>query len=150
MKAFLEEVLSEKDVADLHDILGFSLDPKVELEKLQEKISLANYYQSKLTKILYKLRLMMVDYEVELDQWYSEQIHEVPNDYDGFPELLKTPKDYLREVQRLPDYVENKKILRKLEETIKSLEEKQKELGQVDWKAKGIIDIHKIQHNIMY
>jgi hypothetical protein len=150
MKEFLEEVLSEKDVKDLRDILDYSLDSKVELENLQEKISLANYYQSKLTKILYKLRLMMVDYEVELDQWYGEQIHNVAMEYDGFPELLKTHKDYMREIQRLPEYVENKKILRKLEETVKSLEEKQKELGQVDWKAKGIIDIHKIQHNIMY
>lgn len=150
MKEFLEEVLSEKDVNDLKNILEFSLDSKVDLENLQEKISLANYYQSKLIKILYKLRLMMVDYEVELDQWYGEQIHNVAMEYDGFPELLKTHKDYMREIQRLPEYVDNKKVLRKLEETVRSLEEKQKELGQVDWKAKGIIDIHKIQHNIMY
>ena len=150
MKEFLEEILSKKDVKDLQDILDYSLDSKVDLERLQEKVSLANYYQSKLTKILYKLRLLMVDYEVEFDHWYSEQIHNVAVEYDGFPELLKTHNDYMREIKRLPEYVENKKVLRKLQETVKSLEEKLKELGQVDWKAKSIIDIHKIQYNIMY
>lgn len=150
MQGFLEEILTKKDFLDLKEILNFSLEPKVDLANLQEKISLANYYQSKLTKILYKIRLILVDYEVELDQWYSEQIHMVPHNYDGIPDLLKTPKDYLRELQKDQDYVENRKILRKLEETIKSLEEKQKELGQIDWKAKGIIDIHKIQNQIMY
>jgi len=147
---FLTEVLSEKDLEDLRGILDFSLDPKIDLEKLQEKISLANYYQSKLTKITYKLKLMKVDLSIEFDKWYSEQIHNVVIDYDGFPELLKTHKDYMRELKRHPEYVETQKILQKLEATIESLQSKEKELGQVDWKAKGIIDIHKIQHNIMY
>lgn len=150
MLSFLTDVLSAKEFKDLEEILDFSLDQKVNLENLQEKISLANFYQSKLTKIIYKLRLMHVDLEVDFDSWVSTEIHTVAIEYDGIPELLKTHKDYEREIKKMSEYIEYKKLLDKISVSIKSLETKEKELSAFDWKVKGIIDIHKIQHNIMY
>lgn len=150
MLSFLQEILTETDISDLREILDFSLDPKIDLENLQEKIAFANYFQAKLTKIIFKIRLTYVDLETEFESWFSIQIHQVATEYDGFPELLKTHKDYEREIKKHDEYTATQKILRKLEQTIKSLETKEKELAQFDWKVKGIIDIHKIQHNIIY
>lgn len=150
MLDFLKEILSEKEIQELREILDFSLETKIELEKLQEKIAFANFFHSKLTKIIYKLRLAHVDLEVAFDNWYAIEIHNVALEYDGFPELLKTHKDYEREIKKFPEYVEYKKLLEKVNVSIKSLEAKEKELASFDWKMKGIIDIHKIQHNILY
>lgn len=150
MLDFLTEILTEKEISELREILDFSLNPKIELEKVQEKIAYANFFQSRLTKIIYKLRLAETDLDIGYDNWYSTEIHNVAIDYDGLPELLKTPKDYEREVKKLPEYVEYKTLLKKVKVSVKSLEAKEKELAAFDWKVKGIIDIHKIQHNIMY
>ncbi len=150
MLKYLEIILTEKEISDLREILDFSLDTKIDLEQIQEKISLSNYFQSKLTKILLKIRLIYADLETEHENWCSIEIHNIVHTYDGFPELLKTPKDYERELKKHPDYLSDKTILRKLEQTILSLTSKEKELAQFDWKVKGIIDIHKIQNNIMY
>lgn len=150
MLSFLQDILTDTDISDLREILDFSLDPKIDLGNLQEKIAYANYFQAKLTKIIFKLRLTHADLETEFESWFSIHIHNVVNEYDGFPELLKTHKDYEREIKKNNEYTATQKILRKLEQTIKSLETKEKELSQFDWKIKGIIDIHKIQHNIMY
>ena len=59
---------------------------------------------------------------------------------------MKTHKDYEREIKKFPEYAEYKKLLDKVGVSIKSLEAKEKELASFDWKMKGIIDIHKIQH----
>lgn len=150
MLDFLKEILTTREISDLREILEFSLTTKVDLEKVQEKISFANYYHSKLTKIIYKLRLTHTDLEIGFENWCAVEIHNVAMDYDGIPELLKTPKDYERELKKYPEYVENKKLLDKVQVSIKSLESKEKELASFDWKIKGIIDIHKIQNNIMY
>lgn len=150
MLDFLKEILTDKEITELREILDFSLEPKIDLEKLQEKIAYANYFHSKLTKIIFKLRLAHADLEVAYDHWYAVEIHNVGLEYDGFPELLKTHKDYEREIKKFPEYVENKKLLEKIAMAVKSLESKEKELAAFDWKVKGIIDIHKIQNNIMY
>lgn len=150
MLDFLKEILTEKEISELREILDFSLDPKIDLSKLQEKIAYANFYHSKLTKIIYKLRLTHTDLDVAYDNWYAIEIHNVAMEYDGLPELLKTHKDYEREIKKFPEYVEYKKLLDKVQTSIKSLESKEKELASFDWKMKGIIDIHKIQHNILY
>lgn len=150
MLQFLKELLPEKDIAELVELLDFSLNTKIDLSKLQEKIAFANYHHAKLSKIILKLRLVHSDLEVEFDNWISTEIHEVVMEYDGNPELLKTPKDYDRELKRSASYVSNKKMIGKLHMLIKSLESKEKELSSFDWKVKSIIDIHKIQHNIMY
>jgi hypothetical protein len=150
MLEFLTDILSTKEITELREILTFSLDTKIELETLQEKIAFANFYHSKLTKLLYKLRLAHVDLELAFENWYAIEIHNVALAYDGFPELLKTHKDYEREIKRFPEYTEYKGLLEKVGVSIKSLESKEKELSGFDWKVKGIIDIHKLQHNIMY
>jgi hypothetical protein len=150
MLTFLKEILTDSQIYELTEILDFSLDPKVKLEEIQEKIALANYHHAKLTKIIFKLRLSHADLEIAFDNWYAIEIHNVASEYDGFPELLKTHKDYEREIKKFPEYVDNKKLLDKINVTIKSLESKEKELSSFDWKVKSIIDIHKIQHNIMY
>ena len=150
MLDFLTEILTEEDFRYLNEILDYSLDRQVDLEKLQEKISVGNYLQSKLTKIIFKLRIAHAELEVEFDSWVATEIHNVAADYDGFPELLKTMKDYERELRKNDEYNATKKAVKQLEQAIKSLESKEKELGQLDWKIKGILDIHKIQHNIMY
>jgi hypothetical protein len=150
MLAFLKEILTTTEITELGEILDFSLDTKIKLENLQEKIAFANFYHSKLTKILYKLRITHTDLEIAFDVWCSDEIHNVAIEYDGIPELLKTHKDYEREIKRLPEYSEYKKLLDKINVSVKSLESKEKELSSFDWKVKGIIDIHKIQHNIMY
>lgn len=150
MLDFLKEVLTKKEIEELKEILDFSLDPKIDLGSLQEKIAYANYYHSKLTKIIYKLRLAHADLAVAFENWSAIEIHEVALNYDGSSELLKTHKDYEREMKKSPEFVKNKKLLDKVEVSVKSLESKEKELAAFDWKVKGIIDIHKIQHNIMY
>ena len=150
MLAFLTEILTPKEVLELQEILDFSLNPKIELENLQEKIALANFYQAKLIKIIYKLRLTHIDLEIAFEQWFAAEIHNVAIEYDGAPELFKTHKDYEREIKKFPEYAEYKSLLEKVQVSIKSLESKEKELSSFDWKEKGIIDIHKIQHNIMY
>jgi len=150
MLSFLEEILEPKEIVELREILDFSLPRKIELNSLQEKIALANYFQSKLTKIIYKLRLSHTDLEIGYESWHAIEIHNVAIDYDGSPELLKTPKDYERELKKLAEYAINKSLLNKILVSIKSLESKEKELAAFDWKVKGIIDIHKIQNNIMY
>lgn len=150
MLEFLTDILKKQEITELREILAFSLDTKIELETLQEKIAFANFYHSKLTKLLYKLRLAHVDLELAFENWYAVEIHNVALSYDGFPELLKTHKDYEREIKRFPEYVEYKGLLEKVGVSIKSLESKEKELSGFDWKVKGIIDIHKLQHNIMY
>lgn len=150
MLSFLKEVLTTKEITELQEILDFSLEPKIDLDKLQEKIAYANFFHSKLTKIIYKLRLAQADLEIAYDNWFAIEIHNVAVEYDGFPELLKTHKDYEREIKKYPEYVENKKLLDKIQMSVKSLEAKEKELASFDWKVKGIIDIHKIQNNIMY
>ena len=53
MLSFLKEILTEKELSDLGEILDFSLNTKIDLEKTQEHIAHANYYHSKLTKIIY-------------------------------------------------------------------------------------------------
>lgn len=146
----LEDLLTKKEMTELREILDFSLNQKIELQNIQEKISLANYFNAKLTKIIYKLRLIYTDIELEYETWFSQEIHNVAIDYDGIPELLKTQKDYERELKKHPEYIRFKKTLNKISVSIKSLESKEKELLSFDWKIKGIIDIHKIQHNIMY
>lgn len=150
MLDFLKEILTKKEIQELREILDFSLEPKIEIDQLQEKIAFANFFHSKLTKLIYKLRLIHVDLEVTFENWYAIEIHNVALSYDGFPELLKTHKDYEREIKKFPEYAEYKKLLDKVGVSIKSLEAKEKELASFDWKMKGIIDIHKIQHNIMY
>lgn len=150
MLDFLKEILTKKEIIELREILDFSLDTKIELEKLQENIAFANYFHSKLTKIIYKLRLAHVDLDIAFENWYAVEIHNVALAYDGSSELLKTHKDYEREIKKFPEYVEYKTLLDKTSVSIKSLESKEKELSAFDWKVKGIIDIHKIQHNILY
>jgi len=150
MLAFLEDILNPKELSELREILDFSLNPKIELKDIQQKIALANYFNSKLIKIIYKLKLFYTDLEIEYEKWYSTEIHNIAIDYDGFPELLKTQKDYDREIKKNDEYVEYKSILNKVNVSIKSLESKEKELSSFDWKIKGIIDIHKIQNNLMY
>lgn len=150
MLSFLKEVLSQKEIEELREVLDFSLDPKIELEGLQEKIALANFFQAKLIKLIYKLRLMESDLEVAYEQWYATEIHNVAIEYDGIPELFKTHKDYEREIKKHPEYAEYKLLLDKIAISIKTLEMKEKELSSFDWKVKGIIDIHKIKHNLMY
>jgi len=147
---FLQEVLTDYEFDDLTEIMNFSLDPKIDLEKLQESIALASFHQSKLTKIMFKIRLMYADLETEFESWHSRQFHSIAEDYDGFPELLKTTKDYEREIRKLSEYKATKSLLRKMEQTIHAMQTKEKELSAFDWKVKGIIDLHKIQHNIMY
>lgn len=150
MLSFLEEILTPKEISELREILDFSLDTKIDLKNIQEKIAFANYFNAKLTKIIYKLRLFHTGMEIEYDTWYATEIHNIAVDYDGFPELLKTPKDYDRELKKHPDYIQFKTTLNKVNVSIKSLESKEKELSAFDWKIKGIIDIHKIQNNIIY
>jgi len=147
---FLKEVLTEQEFMDLEEIMNFSLDPKIDLEILQEKIAFASFHQSKLTKMMFKIRLMHADLETEFESWHSHQFHTIAEDFDGFPELLKTPKDYDREIKKQAEYKSTKSLLRKMEQTIFSMQAKEKELTAFDWKVKGIIDLHKIQHNIMY
>ena len=150
MLAFLKEILTEKELSELREILDFSLDTKIDLEKTQELTAHANYYHSKLTKIIFKLRLNHTDLEIAYDHWYSTTFHDTIDDYDGREEFLKTPKDFEREIKRLPEYKENKTLLNKIQVTIKSLESKEKELTSVNWSVKSIIEIHKIQHGIKY
>jgi len=147
---FLKEVLTEDEFSDLEEIMNFSLDPKIDLEILQEKIAFASFHQAKLTKMMFKIKLMYADLETEFEAWHSAQFHDVAENFDGFPELLKTPKDYEREIKKKSEYKATKTLLRKMEQTISSMQSKEKELSSFDWKVKGIIDLHKIQHNIMY
>ena len=111
MLDFLKEILTKKEIQELREILDFSLEPKIEIEQLQEKIAFANFFHSKLTKLIYKLRLIHVDLEVTFENWYAIEIHNVALSYDGFPELLKTHKDYEREIKKFPEYAEYKKLL---------------------------------------
>lgn len=150
MLAFLKEILTEKELSELREILDFSLDTKIDLKKTQEHIAHAQYYHSKLTKIIYKLRLIHIDLEIAYDQWYSTAFHETIDNYDGREEFLKNPKDFEREIKGMPEYKEYKTLLDKIKVSIKSLENKDKELHSFDWKMKGIIEIHKIQHGIKY
>ena len=150
MLSFLKEILTEKEISELREILDFSLDTKIDLVKLQEFIAHANYYHSKLTKIIYKLRLNHADLEIAYDHWCSVAFHEIVENYDGMEDFLKTPKDFEREIKRLPEYKANKTLVDKIQASIRSLESKEKELASFDWKVKAIIDIHKIQHGIKY
>jgi hypothetical protein len=150
MLTFLDDILTEKEVSDLEEILDFSLSTKIDLEKIQENIATANYYQSKLTKIILKLRLNYTDFEIAYDQWYSQTFHDVIDDYNGREEFLKTPKDFEREIKGRPEYKKHRTLIDKVKMTITSLEMKEKELTSFDWKVKSIVDIHKIQHGIKY
>ena len=147
---FLEDVLTDQELSELVEIMDFSLDPKVDLEELPEIIALAGFHQAKLTKIILKIRLMYSDLETEFEYWHSNQFHKVAEEYDGFPELLKTAKDYEREIKKDSEYKATKKLLRKMEQIAKTLESKEKELGSFDWKIKGIIDIQKLKYKIMF
>lgn len=147
---FLSEILSDNELSDLSEILDFSLDPNIDLEQLQKTVALSNFHQVKLTKILLKLKMLHVDEETEFEAWHSEQFHEVAMDYDGQAELLKTAKDYEREIKKLPEYKSYKSGIRKLEKIIEIMHAKEKEFNSFDWKVKSIIDLHKLQHNIMY
>jgi len=147
---FLEEILSSNELNDLTEIMDFSLDKKIDLNKIQEKVAIGNFLQVKLNKIIYKLKMLYADLEVEYDIWYSTKYHIVIEEYDGFPELLKTPKDYEREIKKHPEFKEIKTLLKKFEYTITSLEMKEKEMNSFDWKVKGIIDLHKLINNIVY
>lgn len=147
---FLSEILSKTDLSMLQEIIEFSLDTDIDLKDIQRKIAFANFYQSKLLKLLLKMRLAHADLETEFEAWNSKEIHNIAQDYDGSPDLLKNQKDYERELKAKVEHIETSKILKKLEQTIKSLESKEKELSQFDWKVKGILDIHKIEHNLLY
>jgi len=150
MLSFLNEILTEKEISDLREILDFSLSTKIDLAKTQELIAYANYYQSKLTKIILKLRLNHVDLEIAFDQWFAGAFHEVVDEFHGQEEFLKTQRDFEREAKKLPEYKTHKSLLDKMQMLIRSLESKEKEFTSFDWKIKAIVDIHKIQHNIKY
>ena len=150
MLKFLEEILSEEEIADLEEILNFSLNPKADLKELEEKMIFSNYYQSKLTRILLKLRLINADAITEFEEWHSTQFHEVAMDYDGQPELLKDKKDYEREIKRNSEYKVTKSILRKLDELVIMLTVKDKELGQIQWIVGRIYDLEKLRNQIQY
>lgn len=150
MLTFLEEILSVEEVADLEEILNFSLNPKASLKELEEKMIFSNYYQSKLTRILLKLRLINSDVITEFESWHSTQFHEVAINYDGQPELLKDKKDYEREIKKDSEYKATKSILRKLDELIIMLTVKDKELGQVQWIVGRIYDLEKLRNQIQY
>ncbi len=150
MLSFLEEILSEEEIADLEEILNFSLNPKADLKELEEKMIFSNYYQAKLTRILLKLRLINADAVTEFEAWHSTQFHEVANNYDGYPELLKDKKDYEREIKKDSEYKITKSILRKLDELVIMLTVKDKELGQVQWIVGRIYDLEKLRHGIQY
>ncbi len=150
MLSFLEEILSEEEIADLEEILNFSLNPKADLKELEEKMIFSNYYQAKLTRILLKLRLINADAVTEFEAWHSSQFHEVANNYDGYPELLKDKKDYEREIKKDSEYKITKSILRKLDELVIMLTVKDKELGQVQWIVGRIYDLEKLRHGIQY
>lgn len=150
MLKFLEEILSEEEISDLEEILNFSLNPKADLKELEEKMIFSNYYQSKLTRILLKLRLINADAITEFEEWHATQFHEVAMDYAGQPELLKDKKDYEREIKRNSEYKATKSILRKLEELIVMLTVKDKELGQIQWIVGRIYDLEKLRNQIQY
>ena len=118
MLKFLEEILTTGEITDLEEILNFSLNPKMDLKVLEEKMIFSNYYQSKLTRIILKLRLINSDATTEFESWHSSQFHEVAINYDGQPHLLKDKKDYEREITRDSEYKATKAILRKLDELI--------------------------------
>jgi len=150
MKDFLEEILDEREIKDLEEILDFSLTEKLNHEELAEKIAVSNFLQVKLTKILLKLKLLEADLEVEFDTWFSSQFRTIAEEYDGIPELLKTSKDYEREIKTLDEYKATKKALKKLEAIISVLQTKEKEFNAFDWKVKSIIDLEKIKNNLSY
>lgn len=150
MLKFLEEILTEQELEDLEEILDFSLNPKADLKELEEKMIFSNYYQSKLTRILLKIRLINSDAITEFESWHSSQYHEVAINYDGQSELLKDKKDYEREIKRDGEYKATKTILRKLEELIIMLTVKDKELGQIQWIVGRIYDLEKLRNQIQY
>ena len=150
MLKFLEEILSKAEIADLEIILDFSLTSEEEPAELQKKLSLADFYQAKLTRILLKLRLINADAVTEFEYWYSTQFHEIAVNYDGLPEFLKDKKDYDREIKKDAEYRVSKSMLRKLEELIHMLTIKDKELGQIQWVIGRRTDIEKLKHLIQY
>ena len=150
MLDFLKEILTDLEISDLEEILDFSLNPKADLKELEEKMIYSNYYQSKLTRILLKLRLINSDVITEFEAWHSSQYHEVSMNYDGQAELLKDKKDYEREIKRDGEYKATKTILRKLDELIVMLTTKDKELGQIQWIVGRIYDLEKLRHSIQY
>jgi hypothetical protein len=145
---FLKEILSEKEIEMLKEILDFSLNQNQNLNDLQKKVAFSSYYQSKLQSIILKLKIFYSELETEFESWVANQIHEIPYQYDGDEKLLKSMKDYERELKRIDEYKENKKILLKLESLIKTLESKERELSNFDWKVKNIIDIEKLKNGI--
>jgi hypothetical protein len=150
MFKFLDEIFNKKEIEILKEILDFSLQPNQDLVELQKKIAFSSFYQTKLQSLLLKIKFFYSDFENEFEQWVSKQIHEIPYNYDGDEKLLKTIKDYERELKKTNEYKENKTILDKLNSLIKTLENKDKELNNFDWKVKNIIDIEKIKNGIGY
>jgi len=149
MNEFLKEILNDKDYQQLKEILNFSLDKdNIEFKELQQRIAEANYFRSKLIKIILKLELLYSDLETELEQWKAEKIHEIPYEYDGQEQLLKNIKDYERELYRNKDFIKNQKDLKKLKSILNSLKLKENSLQSFDWVIKNIIDIEKIKNGI--
>ena len=88
MHKLLEEILTEDELNDLKEILDFSLDTNVVIDgTLQKTVAYSSFWQSKLVKIMFKLRLTYNELEVEFEHWAAKNVHAVAFNYDGRAEL---------------------------------------------------------------
>jgi len=144
LKDILKEFYSDSELSLLEEAIQFSLPKEYKNENLAKYSGMANYYKAKLITFNSKLKFIITELETEFDYWYVNEYHEITLDYDGVPELLKTVKDYEREMRRKEKYKTLNNKIKQLKNAQSTIEEKIKDLSSIDWTIKNIIESIKL------
>jgi len=148
-RKIFKEVYSDNELTEMEEIINFNIGKELDYTKLQEKIAYADYFHSKLLKYLLKLDFTIDALEVEFEKLKAEEIHEVVYNYDGAPDLLKNQKDYERELNRHDDLNSIKLKLKRFKSFKDVLEKKLKELENINWHIKNIIEFEKLKNGLL-
>jgi len=144
-----EQIFSEKELDEMNEILEFNIGKDIDYSELQKKIAFSDYFHSKLLKYILKLKFAIDYLKVEYDKMKAEEIHEITFNYDGLPDLLKNSKDYERELNRVETLNDIKLKLKRYESFLDVLEKKLKELENINWHIKNIIEFEKLKNGLI-
>jgi hypothetical protein len=148
-RKYFKEIFSEKELDEMTEILEFNIGKEIDYSKLQEKIALSDFFHSKLLRYILKLKLVIDQLEVEYEKLKAEEVHEIAFNYDGLPELLKNSKDYERELNRIDEMNDIKLKLKRFKSFLDVLEKKIKELENINWHVKNIIEFEKLKNGLL-
>lgn len=147
-KLFGMGLVTEENSMLLDEIMSFNLGDDLVLDNAIERLATSSFYQSKLSRINLSVLFMLSEMINEFEKYCATQIHEVTMDYDGKEALLKTLKDYERELYRYDDYQTFKEDIAYLTAVKEALKGKIDEFAQNQWIIKNFIDLEKLRRGI--